>query len=194
MSIYYRNLLVSILLGFPGHTEYLYMLFDILFGTWDNILSAVGVDHLGSTQSGGSAFYSYHWDPSETPWLEHSLLAFTFLPIMDHWCMVISLLMDVISLLMYGCIMYVRWFHLLILLISWIRRGWCISYFHMYILLSLSYPVTCTVDDWVFRISFAKRCSEQMYNMDIGLSNYSFMWMLWLLDLVLIKFKCDSMS
>ena len=24
----------------------------------------MGVGHLGSTQSGGSAFYSYHWDPS----------------------------------------------------------------------------------------------------------------------------------
>ena len=34
---------------------------------------------------------------------------------------------------------------------------------------SLSYPVICTVDDCAFLILFAKRHSEQMYIMDIGL-------------------------
>jgi hypothetical protein len=87
MSIYYRNLWVSILLGLPGHREYLYMWFDILFGTWDYLLSAVGVGHLGTTRSGGSAFYSYHWDPSVTPWLELSCwhLPSFWLWIIDVW-------------------------------------------------------------------------------------------------------------
>ena len=55
-----------------------------------------------------------------------------------------------------------------ITLVSWIWWGWCIFIFNMYILLSLSYPVTCTVDDWAFRISFSKRHLEQMYIMDFG--------------------------
>ena len=58
------NLWVSILLGFLDLETTCAMWFDILFGTWDYLLSTVGVDHLGSTRSGGSAFYSYHWDPS----------------------------------------------------------------------------------------------------------------------------------
>ena len=156
MSIYYRNLWVSILLGFPRRREYLYMWFDIMFGTCDYLLSAVGVGHLGSMWLGGSPFsllpYRSVWDTMAGAFL----LAFIFILIMDHWCMVISLLMDVISLLMYGCIMYVRWAHLLIVLVSWIWRGWCISYFHMYILLSLSYPMTCTVDEWEFRINSSR--------------------------------------
>ena len=105
MSIYYSNLWVSILLGFPRLREYLYMWFDVLFGTWDNILSAVGVDHLGSTQSGGSAFYSYHWDPSIVT-MARAFLVGIYLHFVHGslWCMVISFMMDVISLLMDGCI------------------------------------------------------------------------------------------
>ena len=58
------NLWVSILLGFLDLESTCAMWFDILFGPWDYLLSTVGVDRLGSTWSGGSAFYSYHWDPS----------------------------------------------------------------------------------------------------------------------------------
>ena len=76
---------------------------------------------------------------------------------------------------------------ILLYFVSWIRGGWCNSIITNVYSFSLSYPVTCIVDDWEFHISFAKRHSEQMYNMDIGLSNYSFMWMWYFLDLVLFR-------
>ena len=61
------TLWVSILLGFLDIGEYLWLCdFDILFGTWDYVLSAVGVGHLGPMQSGGSGFFSLTiWDPFE---------------------------------------------------------------------------------------------------------------------------------
>ena len=50
------NLWVSILLGFLDLESTCVMWFDILFGTWDYLLSVVGVGHLGLMRLGGSAF------------------------------------------------------------------------------------------------------------------------------------------
>ena len=62
---------------------------------------------------------------------------------LDVW---LYLLMDIVSLLMYGHIMYDAFIYLLYLFHG-SEEDDVISYLHMYILLSLSYPVTCTVDE-----------------------------------------------
>ena len=86
--------------------------FDILFGTWEYLLNTVGVGHLGSTRSGGSAFYSYHWDSSVVTMVGAFLSTFTFILFMDHYDGWLYFMMDVISFMMDGCIMYGGWFHL----------------------------------------------------------------------------------
>ena len=116
------TLWASILLGFLDTREYLWLcdLF-ILFGTWDYLLSLVGVGHLGSTWSGGSAF-------SLLPWLEHSLLAFTFIMFIDHydrWLYLLRWMLYLYSWMDVSCM--VDGFIYFIVLVSWIWRGWCIS-------------------------------------------------------------------
>ena len=58
---------------------------------------------------------------------------------------VISSMMDVISFMMDGCIMYVMVSLPLLHLYHEPKED--DVFLHMYILLSLSYPMTCTVDD-----------------------------------------------
>ena len=62
----------------------------------------------------------------------------------DGW---LSFTMVVISLLIDGCIMYVISFIYLLHLYHGFNEDDVSLLLHMYILLSLSYPVTCTVDD-----------------------------------------------
>ena len=90
------TLWVSILLGFLDIREYLWLCdFDILFGTWDYLLSVVGVGHLGPTQLGGTFFSLLPFEIHlRTPWLELYLLAFIFTLFMYQyerwlhlWCM-----------------------------------------------------------------------------------------------------------
>ena len=63
----------------------------------------------------------------------------------DGW---LSFTMIIISLLMDECIMYGGWFHLLYCtLYHGSEKDDVFLFLHMYILLSLSYPMTYTVDD-----------------------------------------------
>ena len=101
-----ETLWVSILYRIPRLWEYLWFC-DLIscFGTWDYLLSVVGVGHLGSTRSGGSAFYSYHWDPSVVIVVGASLSTFPFILSMYHYDGWLYFMMD-------GYIMYGGWFHL----------------------------------------------------------------------------------
>ena len=60
---------------------------------------------------------------------------------------VISSMMDVISFVLDGCIMYVMVSFTLLYLYHGFNKVDVSLSLHMYILLSFSYPVTCTVDD-----------------------------------------------
>ena len=76
----------------------------------------------------------------------------------DGW---LSFTMVVIPLLMDGCIMYGIWFHLFYCtLYHGSEEDDVFIFLCMYILLSPSYPVTCTVDDGAFRINFP-RCIQK---------------------------------
>ena len=66
----------------------------------------MGVDHLGSTRSGGSAFTLTIEIRLWSSWLEFSWLAFTFTMFLDYYDGWLDFMIDVLSLWMYGCIMY----------------------------------------------------------------------------------------
>ena len=134
------------------------MWFNILFGTWDYLLSAVGVDHLGSTWSGGSAFYSYHWDPSVVTMAGASLFAFPFILSLYHWWMVISY--D-------GCLYHVWWMVLFILL--YLYYG---SEEDDVILFHTLWHVQWMIEHSGFHLPRGIR--NKLYNINFGLSTYFF--------------------
>ena len=112
------------------------MWFDILYGTWDYLLSTVGVGHLGPTRSGGSAFSLLPlrsvWDTVARAFFVgthlhsfHGSLWWMVIFVMD----VISSMMDFISFMMMDVSCMVDGFIYFIALISWIRCGWCIFIF-----------------------------------------------------------------
>ena len=113
------------------------MWFDILFGTWDYLLSAVGVGHLGPTWSGGSAFsllplrsVRSHCGWSIPCW--HSFSFFSWITMMDGYILwwMLYLLWWMLYLYWWMDVSYmVDGFIYFIILVSWIRRGWCISIF-----------------------------------------------------------------
>ena len=82
-----------------------------------------------------------------SPWLELSWLAFTFTMFLDYYDGWLDFMIDVLSLWMYGCIRYVIKFHLFYCTLYHGFQDDVSLSLHMYILLSLSYLVTCIVDD-----------------------------------------------
>ena len=102
----------------------------------------------------------------------------------DVW---LSFMMDAISFMMMDVSCMVDGFIYFIALVSWIRWGWCILFSHMYNL-SLSYPVTCIVDDWAFWINLPrgiqKKCILFWGHWNF---HYSFIWMWIWMNLVLVN-------
>ena len=125
------TLWVSILIGFMDTWKYWWLCdFVNLFGTWDYLLSAVGVGHLGPTRSGGSAFSLLPFEiHPRTPWLELLLLAFIFTSFMYHFWRMDALVMYIPFLwwisLFYDDWMYQILWIVLFTLLHLYHDGWC---------------------------------------------------------------------
>ena len=95
MSIYLGTLELEYFKDFLDLESTFDIWIDILFGTWDYLLSMVGVGHLGSMQLGGSDFYSYHWDSYVATMAGISLSVFPFILSLYHYDGWLYLMMDV---------------------------------------------------------------------------------------------------
>ena len=144
---------VSIPVGFLDYRLYLWLLWlVILLGTWGYLLSAVGVDHLGSTQLGGSAFSLLPFEiHPRTPWLEllfghlhllHSCISIEGL--LHLWCIYFSYdgYHSSCDDWMYQILWTVYILHYICNMLDVVCH-----FSFMYCYWALSYPLTCAKDD-----------------------------------------------